>query len=88
MTSEADVGYMGAVYMVVVLLIGGALILSLAFFAVRSIILRRRLLTISELIDSMWNWRFVVWFLGVVLVLFAVSRYILWPALMSWVSDL
>ncbi len=78
MTSEADVGYFGAVYMVVVLLIGGALILWLAFIAVRSIILRRRLLTLSELIDSMWDWRFVVCFLGVLLVLFVVSGYIWW----------
>ena len=78
MTVEADVGYAGAVYMVVVLLIGGALILSLAFFAVRSIILRRRLLTISELIDSMWDWRFAVCFPCVALVLFVVSGYIWW----------
>ena len=76
MTVEADAAYTIAVYKVVVLLVGGALLLSLAFFAVRSIVLRRRLLTFSELIDSMWDWRFVVWFFVVLLVLFVVSEYI------------
>ncbi len=76
MTVEADATYTVAVYMVVVLLVGGALLLSLAFFAVRSLVLRRRLLTISELLDSMWDWRFALWFLGVLLALFVVSRYI------------
>ena len=59
-----------------VLLAVGALFLSLAFLAVYSIVFRRRLPTIAELMER--DWRLRVFFLGVFFVLFVVSTYVWW----------